>query len=333
MKRADFSDGRAVRPRAGGPGPTRKCCGRGPSASDAVGGRSAFFVRLALRLCGAALFAGWASTAAAQQSSSVFEPGRREALEDVGVDELLGAGVPKGLEFVDETGRKVRIDDYFDLGRPVLLTMNYSNCPMLCSMQLNSLFGCLKQLKASAGADFEVVSVSFDPEEASARGAEVKARYGTIYARPEAQAGIHFLTGGDATIRRLAAGLGIRYKYLPDTNEYSHAAVVLICSPTGKICRYVHGVQFDVDSMATWIGDARDGTIGESMAQFLTFCYGMAGAKSGWQFAAVMLKYLGGLATMGGLGYFVYRLRKAELAKASTSGGPLPKGGPLPDGN
>ncbi len=46
-------------------------------------------------------------------------------LQGVGLTQKLGASLPLQAEFKDEYGKKVRLKDYFDGKRPVLLTLNY----------------------------------------------------------------------------------------------------------------------------------------------------------------------------------------------------------------
>src|SRR5690606_25816938 len=116
-----------------------------------------------------------------------------ERLEGVHVNEQLGATLPLDARFTNSEGESVRLGDYIDGTRPVVLTFNYSNCPMLCSLQLSRFVQALTQLKHTAGADFQIVTISIDPEETVAGAAETKARYIRDYGRPEAAAGWHFL--------------------------------------------------------------------------------------------------------------------------------------------
>src|SRR6056297_1963893 len=52
-------------------------------------------------------------------------------VENVTVDQKLGESLPTDLELTDSSGNRVVVSDYFDGDRPVIVTLNYSNCPML----------------------------------------------------------------------------------------------------------------------------------------------------------------------------------------------------------
>ena len=99
-------------------------------------GRCATLAPGACALLAAVLLA--ASPAAAQRT----EPLPKE-LEGVGITEIPGARIPLALEFLDESGATVHLSDYFGRGRPVILTLNYYRCPMLCGLMLNGLTGGL----------------------------------------------------------------------------------------------------------------------------------------------------------------------------------------------
>ena len=135
------------------------------------------------------------------------EPAPQE-LEGVGVTEHLGVKIPLDLEFVDSNGTPVTLKKFFDGQKPVVLTMNYSNCPMLCSLQLNGLFEALKRMPWTLGDQYEMVTVSFDPLETTERAKMTKQKYLEIYARPGATEGWHFLTGREENIKKLAEAIG-----------------------------------------------------------------------------------------------------------------------------
>ena len=57
-------------------------------------------------------------------------------LKSVGIEQHLNAQLPLDLKFRDETGREVKLGDYFGK-KPVVLSMVYYECPMLCGEVLN----------------------------------------------------------------------------------------------------------------------------------------------------------------------------------------------------
>lgn len=127
------------------------------------------------------------------RSKPVEEADRLEPLparlKGVDVSEQLGKPLPLDAELRDSDGKSVRLAQFFDGKRPVILTFNYSDCPMLCSLQLSRFVQTLAQMKRTVGSDFEVVTVSIDPAETVERARETKSRYLRDYGRPEAASG------------------------------------------------------------------------------------------------------------------------------------------------
>jgi protein SCO1/2 len=192
-------------------------------------------------------------------------------LEGVGITQKLGARVPAELAFVDESGRPVRLGEYFGR-RPVVLTPVYYKCPMLCTMTLNDLTGSMNGLTESAGREFDVVTFSFDPREKPALAREKKRQYVRHYGRPTADAGWHFLTGDEASIRALTDAIGFAYRYDAAHDVYAHAAGVVVLTPDGTISRYFLGNVPAVD-LKTAIADAGAARVSTPAAEVFLYCF------------------------------------------------------------
>jgi protein SCO1 len=192
---------------------------------------------------------------------------------DVGLDPRLDQEIPRDLPFVDESGKAVRLGDYFAGDKPVVLILVYFGCPMLCTEVLNGFERCLKTLDLDPGEDFEIVTVSIDPREKPELAAEKKAHYIEKLGRPEAAAGWHFLTtSDDATIHRLADSIGYRYFYDDEIKEYAHPGVLTILTPAAKVSHYISDVEF-VRSLKFALIDASAGEIGSWTDHLLLRCY------------------------------------------------------------
>jgi len=196
-----------------------------------------------------------------------------EELEGVEVIEHPGAEVPLELTFRDERGRTVALADFFDGERPVLLTLNYYSCPMLCTLQLNGLVAGLKNMPWTPGQEFEMVTVSINPTETPRLATLKKQAYIGEYDRPAAAEGWHFLVGDKANIDALAEPLGYGYRHDPETNQYAHAAVTYVVTPDGRISRYLYGILYDPQTLRLSLVEAADGEIGTSMDQILLACF------------------------------------------------------------
>jgi cytochrome oxidase Cu insertion factor (SCO1/SenC/PrrC family) len=159
------------------------------------------------------------------------------ALKDVGIDQKLGAQLPLDAEFDSETGGKIRFGQLLGK-RPVILALVYYECPMLCTMVLNGTLRSLRALRLNAGTDFDVVAVSFDPEETPQLAAKKKLEYTERYKRPGGEAGWHFITGDTASIKKVADAAGFRFKKDTTNGRWAHASAIMVVTPDGRLARY-----------------------------------------------------------------------------------------------
>lgn len=191
---------------------------------------------------------------------------------DVGLDQRLDAQVPLDLTFRNETGHDVRLGRYFG-NEPVLLTLGYYECPMLCSLVRRGLFDSLQALSFNAGDQFQVVSVSIDPREDAHTATVQKAMYLQSYQRPDAAQGVHFLTGDEAAIGTLADTVGFRYAYDEQTDQYAHPSGIIVLTPQGRVSRYLYGIEYDTQDLRLALIEAADNQIGSPTDQVLLLCY------------------------------------------------------------
>lgn len=253
---------------------------------------------------GLALALAAAAVAPAARAEDRTEP-TPAALDGVGVTEHFDAALPLDVVLTDENGRPVTLGSYFAPGRPVILTLNYYRCPMLCSYELNGLVEGMKPLALSAGKEFEVVTVSIDPREKPALALAKKKTYLASYGRAGAEEGWHFLTGSPEAIRALTSAVGFRYEYDKETDQYGHAAVIVLATPTGRIARYLYGVQFDPATLKLGLLEASRGKIGTPVERFLLYCYHYDATQGRYSLAATKLMSLGGAAAVLALGLLV----------------------------
>lgn len=194
-------------------------------------------------------------------------------LQGVDVVEHLGDSLPLDLTFVDDRGEKVALRQYFDKERPVILTLVYYNCPMLCNLVLNGLVEGLRGLEWAPGKEFDIVTVSIDPREGPDLAAKKKANYLQDLGNPEAGKGWHFLTGEREHIQQLAGAVGFQYRYDPSQMQYAHGAAIFLVSPEGKLMRYLYGIQFPPDQLKLGLVEAGQGKIGSVVDRFLLRCF------------------------------------------------------------
>jgi protein SCO1 len=225
-------------------------------------------------------------------------------LQEVGFDQKLGDRLPLDVAFKDETGRDVKLGDYFGT-KPVVLSLVYYDCPMLCTLSLNGLAGALEVLSFVPGQEFVVLTVSFDPREGPVLAAAKKKAYMTRYKRPQADQGWHFLTGSKESIDRLTKAAGFRYVWDGETKQFAHPAGILVATPEGKIANYLFGVEYSPKDLRLALVEAAGGRIGNAVDQILLYCYQYNPHTGRYSSSILNLVRLGGLLTILALGGFI----------------------------
>jgi protein SCO1/2 len=220
-----------------------------------------------------------------------------EVLEEVGVEEHLDAKLPLDLEFRDEDGNWVELGSFFDGERPVILTLNYYRCPMLCGLMLNGVVDGLEQMSWTPGEEFEMVTISINPLETPELARAKKQNYLKRLDRPGAAQGWHFMTGRELEINRLAETLGFSYTYDPVSQEYAHAAVIFVCTPDGRVSRYLYGIEYPAKRLKLSLLEAAEGTIGSALDQLILYCYHYDPTNRRYSPVAMNIMRLGGGAT------------------------------------
>ncbi len=232
------------------------------------------------------------------------------AVRNVGIDQRLNEQVPPDIEFHDEDGRTVRLAQYFGKD-PLILSLVYHECPMLCSELLEGLLRAVRVLSLDIGKDFQILTVSFNPREGPSLAKSVKDTYVRRYKRTNAGAGWHFLTGDQASIERLTRAVGFRYSYDPEKNLYAHAGGIMVLTPEGRISRYFYGIDFAPRDLRLGLIEASQNRIGSIVDQVLLFCYHYDPVTGKYGFVILTsLRILGVLFVLGLVGYVVMMVRR-----------------------
>jgi len=239
-------------------------------------------------------------------------------LEKVYVRQRLNQQVPLDGLFRDETGKTVRLGDYFGK-RPVILAMVYYSCPMLCSEELNGLVGALEMVKFRPGKDFDIVVVSIDPTEGPAIAAKKKAMYVKRYDHPETAGGWHFLTGQQPQINALSEAVGFGYARVPGPDghlsQFAHASAIQILTPEGKLAQYYMGVEYSPKDLQLGLVEASHHQIGSPVDNILTYCYRYDPDLNKHSLVVARVVQLGGILTMAGLGSFMVVMFRRDVKR------------------
>lgn len=228
-------------------------------------------------------------------------------LDQIGLDQKLDAQIPLDLQFQDESGQTVRLGQYFG-DRPVLLTLVYYECPMLCTLVLNGTVRALRTLDFSAGKDFEIVTVSINPKETPELAASKKAQYIDSYRREGAEKGWHFLTGKEDQIKKLADSVGYRYAYDAKADQFAHPSGIILLTPAGKVARYFYGVEYSPRDIRLGMIEADQEKIGSPVDQVLLFCYHYDATTGKYSLAILNFLRLGAFLTVAGIGILLFVL-------------------------
>jgi protein SCO1/2 len=233
--------------------------------------------------------------------------------KEVGFDQNIGQFVPLDATFRDETGKPVRLGDYF-IDKPVVLSFAYDTCPMLCNLSVQGLSSSLRGINLKAGSDFNVVTVSFDPKDTPAKSLEKKNRVG-------ASDGWRFLTGTEDQIRRVTSAAGFRYVWDSSANQYAHPTGAVVLTPKGQIARYLFGIEYAPKDLRWSIVEASQGRLGNVVDQLLLLCYHYDPkvGKYGWVALGAMRG--AGALTLLSLGAFVTVMVRREKAKRGSRAG------------
>jgi protein SCO1 len=231
-------------------------------------------------------------------------------LTQIGVDQRLNAQLPLDLVFHDESGKDVRLGDYFH-SKPVILSLVYYECSMLCSMTLNGLTEAMRALSFDAGEEFDVLTISFEPKDSPAIASAKKTSYLQDYGRSGAAAGWHFLTGNSKSIQTLTNTVGYRYKWDPYTNQWAHVSAIIILTPQGRVSQYLYGLEFSARDVRLSLIEASQNKIGSIVDHIVLYCYHYDPATGKYGFAIMSVVRLAGFGTVFALALFVFKNRRS----------------------
>jgi len=251
------------------------------------------------------------ATAPAQPASAAAQSPQASLLQKIDVEQKIGTKLPLDLHFRDSEGRDVRLGDLFGK-RPVILTMVYYECPMLCTLVLNGVVRAIRALPFDLGEGYDIVTVSFDPGEGPELAAQKKKAYLEHYGDPSAGGSWHFLTGDQAAIDSLTEAVGFHYAYDAERDQYAHAAAIMVTTPEGKLARYFFGVEYAPRDLRLALVEASKGQLGNVIDQLILYCYHYDPSTGRYSAVAMNMVRVGGAATVLAMALFIVAMRRRE---------------------
>lgn len=242
-----------------------------------------------------------------------LEPVRPEVLSRAGFDQKLNAQIPLDLEFRDETGRTVKLGDYFGQ-KPVLINLAYFNCPMLCTLVINGVVDAVRDVSFVPGQDYEILTISFDAREGHELAAAKKANYLKDLDRPGVEQGWHFLTGDEASIQALTAAVGFRFAWDEKAKEFAHASGIMVATPSGRLSHYLYGVLYPPRDVRLALVEASSGRIGNPVDQLMLFCFHYDPVAGKFSTGVMTVVRAGCLATIGAMSIFLVVMFRREAS-------------------
>ena len=237
-------------------------------------------------------------------------------LSDVSIEQRLGAALPLDAALRDESGRAVRLGDFFR-GRPVLLAFVYYECPMLCSYVETGTLKAMRALPFTAGREFDLVTVSIDPADLPSIAATKRMDFLRRYGRPSAAGGIHYLTGPAGSIAAITRAAGFRYAPDPETKGYSHAAGIMLATPDGRLSKYFYGIEYSARDLKLAMMEASNARIGTPVDRVLLYCSHWDPQTGKYGIVVMRAVRLGGAATVLSLGVFMAVMIRRERRRKS----------------
>jgi protein SCO1 len=232
-------------------------------------------------------------------------------LNKVGITQRLNEQIPPEIVFRDESGRAVRLGEYFGK-KPIVLSLVYFECPSLCTLVLNGELQTMKAMSLDLGKDYEAVTVSFEPKDTPALAKAKRDVYAGQYGRPGARENWHFLTGDQKSIDELTQAAGFQYAWDPSSGQYAHAAAIMVLTPEGRIARYFYGIEYPVRDLRLGLVEASAGKIGNPTDQVLLYCYHYDPVTGKYGLVVMNVVRLAGALTVLALGLFLFVMFRRE---------------------
>lgn len=240
-----------------------------------------------------------------------------DAVPEVEIEQKMNAQVPLDTPLIDELGRRMTFGELFAAGRPVVLSLGYFECPMLCGQVLNGMLTSFKKLNYTLGDEYVAVMVSIDPKETATLAAQKRLSVMQAYERPGTENGWRFLTGRKESIDAIAQAVGFGYEYVPSIDQYAHGSALIVLTPEGRVSKYFGGIDYPADELRTAIDEAALNKVGGVVEGILMMlCYHYDPVTGQYSLGIMKMIRLGAFTTCLALAAYVAVMIRRERKRS-----------------
>ena len=233
---------------------------------------------------------------------------------DVGIQENIGQQIPLNMTFTQSDGTTISLQNYIQNSKkPIILNLVYYNCPMLCSLLLDGLTNGVNTLSRNMLRKFNILTLSFDPKDTYQKAKKYKVNYTKKLSHSVNPDFWKFAIGSKDTIQKITNTVGFNYKYIPNTQDFSHSPVLILLTPEGKISRYLYGIDFSKQNLKLGILEASNQKFVSTIEKTLLYCYNYDPDARSFVINAFRIMRIGAALTIILIGLFLYLLKRKKI--------------------
>lgn len=243
-------------------------------------------------------------------------------LDNISFNPALGGFAPIDVAVIDESGVSTTLRALL-AGKPALLVPVYYSCPSLCTLSLNGVLKAARALRLNAGSDYTIIAFSINPKDTPELSKGKRSSYQSGYNRPNSSAGWRFLTGSQAAIDAITQGIGFKYVYDAQKDQYGHSSSLVVLAADGKMVAGLNGPEFEPKDFKYALVQAGEGKVGSPVDRAITYCFTYDGSTGKYSLQIMRVLRIAAaltvLALFLGIGLQIFFERRRRLALA---GGP-----------
>src|SRR5205823_10056930 len=118
---------------------------------------------------------------------------------------------------------------------------------------------------------------------------------------------------------KVTSAAGFNYKWDDKSNQFAHAAGIMITTPDGKLSRYFYGIDYAPKDVKFGLMESSANKVGNAAEQLLLYCYHYDPATGRYGLAILRVMRVGGVLTllgMGLMGFVFWRRNKRKTVKS-----------------